>query len=386
MAMKLLMGSVLWVSILTANMAYGAQTQAEARAQGLAWLIQAQTKDGGWVNSSGNQTVTTSLALQSMVLSGEKSGYVVGAGASWLLNAKTPSNDSLARQIIALAQAGQTTTTLVQQLLLSRAINQNGAYAWGTYPGFQVSMPDTALALEALTVAGRSEAINTISVLKQMQSADGGWSYANLGLSKSSLIPTAHALHALATYVISTPSAKSSVDAVVTSAFNWLAALRKNDGGFAEDADVNGINDLNKPGQVMETALISNVIWVMQQAGFTVASSTNAVTTQTAVQNWLITHQNPDGSWGSDALQTASVLRAWATSTLADTNHTGIPDVVQPYLTSNYQISDPRSLPKGNGNPLAVLPNPVPMVSNSGLMITGMLLFLTGCIAQRRLS
>ena len=108
----------IWSLLFTAtlgSLSANAQTPtlAQSQAQGLAWLIQAQTKDGGWIDSSGDQAVTTSLALQSLALIGEKNGYVVGASASWLLNANAPSNDSLARQIIALAQAGQTTTTLI---------------------------------------------------------------------------------------------------------------------------------------------------------------------------------------------------------------------------------------------------------------------------------
>lgn len=385
----------LWTVLLTyalGSFDAFALTREQARANGLAWLIHAQTKGGSWIDASGDQTVTTALAEESLALTGIRYGYVAGAAASWLSNAKTPSNDSLSRQIIALARVGQNTTALVQQLLDSRAINQNGAYAWGSYPGYQVSMPDTALGLEALTVAGRVEAASTISVLSQIQKVDGGWSYSGLVAGNSSLIPTAQALHALATYVIAIPTAKTSADAIVTSGINWLIARRKNDGGFAEDADINGSNDQTKPGQVMETALIWSVIGAAQQAGFTVAADTNVSAALTSAENWLIAKQNSDGSWGGDSLQTASVLRAWATSVLADTNHTGVPDVVQPILASNFQITDTRNLPKGNGNPLAantgqnLTPVSVPAISDWGIALMGMLLFFTGWRAQRRLS
>jgi hypothetical protein len=77
------------------------------------------------------------------------------------------------------------------------------------------------------------------------------------------------------------------------------------------------------------------------------------------------------------------VLLAWATNTLTDTNHTGIPDVVLPYLASGF---NPRTLPKGNGNALASAPAPVsvPALPDWAAILLGSLLLGAMWQVQRR--
>lgn len=332
-----------------------AVTPATARAKAYAWLIQQQKGDGSWVDSSGHQLVPTSIAVQAMSISGITYGYVTGAGASWLLNSTPSSIDGLARQIIAVASVGADTSPLVTKLLAARSAGQGAAPVWGAYPGYSMAMPDTALGLEALSAAGRAEAGNTIAMLTQLQMTDGGWAYGDsTKASFSDLIPTAEALRVAARYIIANPSAKTTdVDTSMGKAVTWLLARKKNDGGYADDANKSGVTDATKPGQVQESALVWNALTMAKQAGITAAGTTAATTALTNAENFVIAKQAADGSFGGDALQTASVLRMWANSgLLTDTDHDGVPDVAEAILNTNANVADARNLPKGNGNPV----------------------------------
>lgn len=290
-----------------------------------------------------------------MSISGVTYGYVTGAGATWLLNATPSSIDGMARQIMGVASVGADTSPLVTKLLAARSAGQGSAPVWGAYPGYTMSMPDTALGLEALQAAGRAEAGNTITVLTQLQMSDGGWTYGDTTTASfSDLIPTAEGLRVAARYLIANPSAKTStVDTNLGKAVTWLVGRKKNDGGFADDANRSGTSDAAKPGQVQETALVWNALSMAKQAGITAAGTSATATVMTNAENFVIGKQTADGGFGGDALQTANVLRMWANNgLLADTDHDGVPDVAEAVLNTNANVADARNLPKGNGNPV----------------------------------
>jgi hypothetical protein len=392
---RALAGSALALACLLTISQAQALTRDQARAKGLAWLVEAQAGDGSWVDASGTQATSTAIVGEALALSGVNRGYVAGADTSWLFNGAMPSNDSLARAIIALARGGQDVSALVQQLRAARTVGAPaGQYAaWGAYPGYAATAIDSALAYEAFTAANDSEAGYTSSVLSAMKQPDGGWAYGNRTPANSSLGPTAEVLRALGQYIVATPSAKASADSAVSAGVAWLLAHRKNDGGFAEDADVTGSNDLTKPSQVMETALVWSAFWTLQQAGFTSAMAANVTAAMGSAETFLLNQQRTDGSWGKDPLATAMVMRAWATSTLTDSNHTGVPDVVQAVLTSDYNVTDVRTLPKGNGNPVPAVvaannvqpdSGDVPTLPEWGAILMAGLLLLTVLRAERK--
>ena len=365
----------------------------QARAKGTAWLMEAQAGDGSWVDPSGSQSVATATADEALALSGISKGYVAGAATSWLLNAPNPSNDSLARTITALAREGQDVSVLVQQLLSARSVGQAiGTYsAWGAYPGYQATALDTALVFDAFIAAKHPEAGYTVSVLTELQHADGGWAYGDLVVAKSSLVPTAQVLRTLGNYVIYNSAAQSAANSAVSAGVAWLLAHKKNDGGFAEDADVNGSNDLTLPSQPMETALVWSALWTLQQAGFSAATAANATQAMNSAQALLLAQQRTDGSWNGDAMSTATVMRALATSTMTDSRNVGVPDAVQTVLTASFNVSDPRSLPKGNGDPVlavvaaanAVDAGDVPTLPEWGVLLLGSLLILVTARVKR---
>jgi hypothetical protein len=85
-----------------------AWTQAQiddARARGLAWLMNHQLGDGSWQAAPGIEVQSTAAALEALTNAGIYTGYSFGAAVSWLMNADAPSVDSLSRKIIALKGA-----------------------------------------------------------------------------------------------------------------------------------------------------------------------------------------------------------------------------------------------------------------------------------------
>lgn len=274
-----------------------------------------------------------------------------GAAAAWLENTEAKSIDSLARQISALAKLGIPVNNQVQQLLNAR--NKLSA-GWGAYPNYQSSMPDTALALDALlTEKSIAVADSQLSYITGIKNTDGGWPYRKEASStaQSALVPTAYGVLVLSNFVIARSSATSVAGTSITDGVNWLLALKKTDGGYAEDLDVNGVNTPSKPGHVFETSLVKSALSAAKLAGIAAANTTQANQALTQMDDFLVSRQSADGSFGGELLQTASVSQAQPATVLADTDHDGVPDAVEAFINGNANVADTRNLPKGNGDP-----------------------------------
>jgi hypothetical protein len=90
-------------------------------------------------------------------------------------------------------------------------------------------------------------------------------------------------------------------------------------------------------------------------------NSTNPA--KNAALDYLISTQDTSGSWQSDPLQTALVLKAFSSTALTDADGDGIPNAVETILGTNPSLADGRTLIKGNGLS-------VPGVSTSPLLGT----------------
>lgn len=342
------------IAVLVHLPAAQAATQAQLdtlRAKSLAYLVAQQKGDGSWRDASGNGIQATASGIEALAQSDMKTGYVPGAAISWLLNAEAPSTDSMARQIAALARIGVAVNHLVPRLLANQTFIDG---RWGAYKNYQASMPDTALAFDALLAANTSVPTDAqLVAITGMKAADGGWPYriSAPGGAKSAVIPTAYAVLVLSRYVVARPSAATASSPGITDGVNWLLARKKNDGGFAEDADAAGTNDPATPGQVFETALVQSALATAKQANIAAAQTPAATLALAQIDDFLIARQGADGGWSADPFQTALAARAQPAVILADADRDGLPDVVEPYLNHNAAVADSRDLPKGNGDP-----------------------------------
>lgn len=330
-----------------------AATQTELdqmRARSLAYLIAQQKGDGSWRDAGGNGVQATASALEALTNSGITTGYVPGAVISWLLNANASSTDSLARQIAALARHGVGVDHLVPQLLANKNLIDG---RWGAYKGYQASMPDTALAFDALLAANSSVPTDAqLVAITGMQQTDGGWPYRlnAPGGAKSAVIPTAYAVLVLSRYVKARASAKTVSETQIANGLAWLLARKKTDGGYAEDAAADGTHATAKSGHPFETALVLAALQAAKDAGLASGNSTSANQARTSAEDFLVAKQGSGGDWGGDAFQTALGARAQPAITLADADGDGLPDVVESHLGHSSTVADSRNLPKGNGN------------------------------------
>ena len=336
-----------------------------ARTAGLAYLVTQQDGIGAWHPSGGLEVSATAEALSALAVSGMNNSSPYVRGAAWLANTDASSVDSLARKLIALKQAGMDTAADVTLLLNSRS--SSSGYIWGSYKGYGASYPDTALGLMALRLSGGGYGdlvqlgVAVCEILRSQRS-DGGWSYSSPPLSasasnpeptltsSSAVLPTAYILLELhevrlATGWTTIPSCGTyNLATAVTNALNFIWTKRNPaDGGFSDDAT----------STALETALAYRVIKKLLPGD---SRGTDAL-------NWLISHQNTDGSWPGGAFASTIVLASLDPAILPDTDHDGVPDPVEQRLGTNPGIPDARYIAKGNGQAIAGLTVPVALAN-----------------------
>jgi hypothetical protein len=335
-----------------------------SRVAALAYLIAQQTGNGNWQPAEGQEVPATSEALNAFLVSGMGSSAPFARGAAWLANADTPSIDSLARKIVSLKQASMATAVLDATLLNSKSYSSG--YVWGSYKGYGASYPDIALGLKAHRAAnGGYGDLTQLGVavyceVLRSQRSDGGWSYSSKpstsGASdpstaySSSLLPTAYTLLELNEIQQSTGWTTGStcgtsynLSSALTNSLNFIWSKRNSDGGFGDNAN----------SSALETTLAYRVI---RKLAPTDSRGTDAL-------NWLVTHQNANGSWPGGSFVTAAVLASLDSATLADTDHDGIPDAVELLLGTNPNVADARYLAKGNGQAVSGLTVPVALAN-----------------------
>lgn len=243
---------------------------------GTDWLQSQLTADGGFQNASDIATPFQSTAETLRTFDLLAVSVDTAASLQFINNETLNNTENLSRKIIANADAGNNVSGLIGQLLLHR--NRDGGF--GDLPGYDSNALDTALALEALAVAGQSgnpAAGFAVGYLLNSQNTNGGWS---LGGNEPSVYVTALALRAVWHYRLI-----FNVGASVDRARNFLLGQRA----------VNGLW-----GEVFESALslIAIVPSLADRSG--VEMSVNA----------LRQLQQADGSFGDDVYQTALALRA----------------------------------------------------------------------------
>jgi hypothetical protein len=237
----------------------------DARARGIAWLIQNQQGDGSWYAHESLKVQSTATALEALMNAGMRSGETFGAGLAWLANAGAVGTDGLARQIATLAQAGMSVTPMIERLIGMR----NSDKAWGAYAGYDGTAQDSSLAMDAVFFSQTSYDSTKTSVdyIINKQNTDGGWGYLQpTGGSVSRFIPSAHGALFAARYAFGGLSGLWVKDADLTEAVNWLLGQIKADGGFNEELSASS-------GSAYETALAHLALSAARNAGNSVAKA-----------------------------------------------------------------------------------------------------------------
>ncbi|MGH7246367.1 MAG: prenyltransferase/squalene oxidase repeat-containing protein, partial [Candidatus Levyibacteriota bacterium] len=144
-------------------------------------------------------------------------------------------------------------------------------------------------------VAGNMDKTNailtdTVTFILNHQHADGGFSYATDPSTESDIDDTAAAIMALQaakTHGVSL----NGLDSGLTNAQNYMLSHQNSDGGFAYDPN---------PATSFDTSSnISTTSWVMMALSALNAQSTSAYTN---AQGFILTEQQPDGSFPYEAI------------------------------------------------------------------------------------
>ncbi|MDP3650854.1 MAG: hypothetical protein Q8R67_04135 [Rhodoferax sp.] len=250
------------------------------------WLIQQRNiVDGSWGATDDMKFVQTSEAVLALAAMNRRTQEYY-AGLAWLEN-HTPINaDFMARRILALQTNGGNIASELQYLGTAQNIVVPGNGGLGLSRNYQGEALDTALVLQANSLAGGPLNVSAaISYLigAQLAGGDAGWSIGQESVSDP--VTTAQVLLAL----IPLQGSNAALPGVIA---NGLTAL---------NAKVNTGSAI--PFQAL--AALVNLRWI--------ASSTAATT----LLNNLVTSQI-GGSWEGDIYATALALRALAASMYVD--------------------------------------------------------------------
>ncbi len=334
------------------------------RDKALAYLFLNQDADGYWDGPGKTDIQATSLVLQAFHTAGIKQGSSVSASLSWLANAHPLSMPALGSQASALGQAGYDVTDQLARLLASQSYARP---AWGSYPHYHASFPDTPIVTDAWFLSGVTYpgAASTLGYLTASvansgpMNPDGGWPYVapnfagTVIASASHVIPTARTVLTLSRY----RTLGWSIDSEITAGINWLLLKQLVDGGLSDD-------DTESVGEPYETALVLSAIKAAQIVGNSAAVS--ATTTVDSAIDFLVGQQSANGSWGDDLIATASVVDALASVVLTDGDNDGIPDNVELLTNTDPLVADASSLLNGIGDAIAGLHTATVLIAAQG--------------------
>lgn len=320
-----------------------AASQAEldvSRDKAIVWLIHNQQPDGHWTSAQGLDVQTTSAVVEALAASNHARLPQFATAVAWLQNAEAGSTDALARQIIALKNAGA--DVAVNRLLKTLQDRRNpDDKGWGAYPGYRASIPDTPLAMLALQSAGvpLTDAPSLAATFEASSLTPGPgqryWLYkmSLLGSTPGEtvgepVLPTALTMLALKAWGLSS--------AQVASAGNFLKA-KQGTSGIGQGA-FTGVDGLFTP---LDTAMAGAAL---------AATGTRADAAVQAALDQLKRSQSAAGDWGGDALSTAVALQlVGANATpVADTDGDGVPDSIEAYLGTDSQKADAKKLAATN--------------------------------------
>lgn len=320
-------------------------TQSEldaSRDKAVAWLVRNQLSDGRWTAMSGGLDVqVTATVVEALVTSGYADLPQVASGIAWLQNAEAGSVDALARQVNALAVAGALDSA---KRLANGLVDAQDPVtgAWGAYPGYRASVPDTPLALLALRKVGvpvaNEAGIQRVMIDGRMQVSGGvsaWWSnlrWVDERYGPSQLVSTPGSMPTA--YVVKAFQALGTDVDVRSEGVAFLRTAQAQSGGLA-GAFVGGSGNVS----VWETAVAAEAL----------ASGSSAGRNDPAVQlalNYVAGVQSADGSWNGDGFSTASALKLIGadSSPLQDSDGDGVADALEHLLGTDSARADSKGM------------------------------------------
>ncbi len=255
---------------------------AVSAASGLDWLLSHSQPDGGF--SAAGDTATrfqsSAEAVRAIIAQGHPDSSSLSSTLQFLQADGSVGTEHLSRKIIALAETGGDPVGIVAEL----AASQDVEGGFGESVGFNASVVDTAMALEALALAGHGDSSTfaaAVAFLADRRVPDGGWGPGPK--QPASAYVTAQVLRGLWPL-----RHRLDVSALLTGARSFLFSAQDADGGWNANA--------------LETAAALAALYPTLQDK----------TPLDAARQRLLGWKHSDGSWGHDVFVTALALRALA--------------------------------------------------------------------------
>ena len=245
---------------------------------GLDWLAAQSQTNGSYALESDIATAyqSTSETLRTFKLFNQSASIYQNAALQFLDSESYLNSENQARNIIAKTDAGYNVSNLVSKLK-----NQASIGGFGESTGFDVTVLDTALVLEALIYANQADdaiTLTAINVLLTRQDGNGGWYDSD---NESSIYLTAIAARALQPLA----NQYTEVAQSLSAARNFLLSRADAFGAWPSE---------------IESA----------QALLTLSTLVSDRSTISASAQALSTKQTSEGSWSGDVYTTAIALRA----------------------------------------------------------------------------
>lgn len=245
------------------------------------WLIQQYNSvDGSWGSTTELKYVQTSEAVLALAAMNRRTPEYY-AGLTWLENHAPANVDFKARRILALVPNGANVSTDLTYLQSAQNLTAPGNSGWGLSAAYQGAALDSALSLQAFSLAGITTNVSSgVTYIKgaQITGTDNGW--------------------AIGQETVSDPATTAQV-------LQALIPLKLTDATLPQII-TNGLTTLNSK--------VSSASTVPQQALAALANFRNSSASTPAVTllNNLVVAQSADGSWGQDIYSTALAVRALA--------------------------------------------------------------------------
>ncbi|MCY1015717.1 carboxypeptidase regulatory-like domain-containing protein [Pyxidicoccus sp. MSG2] len=249
-------------------------------APGMDWLVAQQDVDGSYGSSADSLATrpqATSEVLRAQLALNQELSLSFEPALAWLNAHSEINTEFLARKVTVNALAGRMATVFATRLLT----HQNADGGFGHRPGFDSSVTDTVLAVEALGAANYGsmpQVGRAVAFLLARQQGNGGWAE---GANDASVLLSAASLRALWPY----RSTWQGVAAALTRAQGFLVSRTEADALWGEDF-------------VSAQVLLALVPAATDLSGLSASA--------TALQG----RQLPDDSWSRDTYTTALVLQA----------------------------------------------------------------------------
>jgi subtilase family serine protease/prenyltransferase beta subunit len=241
--------------------------------------------DSGWYRT-GRAVIDTTAALDTFHALAQADSTTALA-VLWILQRETPSSDFLARRLGSLARFG----TGIETELASLLALQNDDGGWGAAAGYESTVLDTVIALDAIIGADHFDPalLNRITqFLTTTQLPDGSW-----GLTTDDTTGTIWAT-ALAMQTLKQYRRVFDLETAIGDGRAYLESRQLGDGGWGEGGT----------GRVWESAL---AFLACMQTQFSTTAAENGLA-------YLLDSQDGDGSWNQDPYDTALAIRALAAS------------------------------------------------------------------------